>query len=241
MLLTKNERDEIRNTKAFAESNKPWNDYNLNRTANIGAVMSLIKDSKATTFEEWESYYLQTGAQRAAKMKKWVGKEEFWKLAKNCGRTTDDLLEVAQEFSSKTNIPLEIAYNYVYIRVIDETWIGYERELNALNRIKELCKLYPNLTASGVDSFTDTEYAVDFEIRQKDTIVLGIQLKSTKYRDSKMKAVDEVKVINKAKNAKYTKKFGAEVLYLYVEDNKIVNWMEMVECLDDLFGMKPFN
>ena len=224
----------MRQNREFNKTNEPWNNLKLNHTTNIGAVMALIKNSKATCFEEWESYYFQTGRERLEKISTATNKSEISEINRYHGRTQEELLEIARRMALYLDIPVEKAYNYVYIRVIDETWLGYSRELKVLKQIQNISKKYFKLTASGVDSFTDTEYAVDFEVHQDDILVLGIQLKSVKYRDSTMKAVDDVKKINKAKNDEYTAKFGAPVLYLYVDKGEVVNMNELIEFLDTL-------
>ena len=226
----------MRDTHAFTATNKPWNDLKLNHCDRIGAVMALIKNSRATCFEEWEAYYLNTGKKRISKLPRITDEKALKNLNRYSGRTTEELMQLAEKLADRSNIPLEKAYNYVYIRVIDETWLGYEREFNVLKQTQSICSKYSNLTASGVDSITDTKYAVDFEIRKNNRIVLGIQLKSTKYRDSTLKAVDEVKAINKAKNDAYTERYGAPVLYLYIDENNIVvNINELIEFLDSLY------
>ena len=232
MLLSKNKRDELRQSAEFNATNNVWNEMNLNHVNNVGAVMALVKNSKATTYEEWERYYLSTGAKRLEKLPTVTDNKEKYNLNRFNGRTEEELLEVAKKFAKGANLSVETAYNYVYCRVIDETWVGYEKELRVLERIQSLCRLYPNLTASGVNSYTDTNYAVDFEVRKNRKVVLGIQLKSTKYRDSHLAAVNDVKRINHIKNTKYTNDFGAQVLYLYYENDKIDNWIELMNTLD---------
>lgn len=234
MLLSREERMNMRNTKAFRASNKPWNDLHLNRTANIGAVMFLIKESKAISFNEWEEFYFKSGAERIQLLRGWVDRESFRRINHDYGRTADDLLKIAKEFADNINVPIETAYNYVYIRVIDETWLGYSRELTAISEIKNLCQQYSNITISDVDSYKDADFAVDFEIRKDNLLRLGIQLKSTKYKNSDLIAVDEIKEINAKKNKHYFNKYGAEVMYLYFNNGHIVNLYELKNFLDTL-------
>ena len=64
MLLSKNKRDELRQSAEFNATNNVWNEMNLNHVNNVGAVMALVKNSKATTYEEWERYYLSKKKKR---------------------------------------------------------------------------------------------------------------------------------------------------------------------------------
>lgn len=224
MLLSRNERLELRATKAFSDTNNAWNDLQLNSTDNIGAVMAIIKNSKATTFDEWESFYLNTGDKRKRAL---ATTSDLHKLNRFNGRTKDDLLNVAKILAKECNLDISVAFNYVYIRVIDETWIGYSRELKVLDEIRTMCAHY-NLRADGVDSYMDTQYAVDFEIRDQDKVVLAVQLKSTNYKYSQLSAVKQIRKVNLDKNKRYTNRYGADVLYLYINSNdRVVNMNEL--------------
>lgn len=223
MLLEKTEREKLRKTSDFRNSNKLWNDLKLNSKKSIGCLMFLIKECKAQSFEEWESYYFESGEKR--KCSYIQNKNTYFN---EYGRTKEELFEIANKFSQKLNMPVDIVYNYVYIRVIDETWIGYKRELIAYNIISDKC--FNNSTesyifsVSNVDYYKDIDYAVDFEIFKNQELIMAIQLKSTKYMNSDLLAVDEIKSINKEKNKRYTKTYNVQVLYLYInQENSIVN------------------
>lgn len=237
MLLSRNERIELKRTKEFRDTNKAWGDLHLNSYKNVGAVMALLKDSNATCFEEWERYYLLTGEQRKAKLstasnEHQLSSEELNKLNFHHGRTISELEQIAEVLAKRCDISLKKAFNFVYIRVLDETWKGYESELNAAKSMQSICEQYSNLTISHTDFTKDNEYAVDFEISQNDSILLGIQIKPTTYRDSSNPGVIRDKKINEKKNQEYTNKFGANVLYLYTDWGKIVNLDELHEQLN---------
>lgn len=233
MLWSKNKRVEARKTEKFRSTNKMWNDLGLNQKKNIGAVIFLAKQSKAKTFEEWERYYFESGEKRNELLSKSHTEYELKKINNEHGRTKEDLLEIAKEFQKHIDLPLETVYNYVYIRVIDETWIGHSRELKAMRTITTECEKF-GLTVSDVDYYVDMTYAIDFEVKRNNNPILAIQLKSVKYRDSTLVAVDEIKTINKEKNAAYTSRYGADVLYLYTDYDRIVNLNELRSFLNNL-------
>ena len=233
MLWSKNKRVEARKTEKFRSTNKMWNDLGLNQKKNIGAVIFLAKQSKAKTFEEWERYYFESGEKRNELLSKSHTEYELKKINNEHGRTKEDLLEIAKEFQKHIDLPLETVYNYVYIRVIDETWIGHSRELKAMRTITIECEKF-GLTVSDVDYYMDMTYAIDFEVKRNNNPILAIQLKSVKYRDSTLVAVDEIKTINKEKNAAYTSRYGADVLYLYTDYDRIVNLNELRSFLNNL-------
>lgn len=241
MIKNREQRAAMKRTREFKNTNKPWGDLHLNSYNNVGAVMALVKESNATCFEEWESYYLQTGEQRKALIgsihtSNPLSKEELSNLNYNYGRTFSDLEKIAEKLAARCNISLEKAINYVYIRVLDETWKGYETELNAAKDMEPICNQYSNLTISHADLMKDNQYAVDFEIFQGENLILGVQIKPTTYRDSSNPGVIRDKKTNEQKNQNYYNEFGAKVLYLYTDWGKVVNMNELQEQLTQLCG-----
>ena len=238
-VFNREQRANMKRTKEFRDTNKPWGDLHLNSYKNVGAVMALVKESNATTFEEWEHYYFKTGEQRksilaAATEENPLSTDELNNLNYNFGRTASDLLKIADTLASKCNISLQNAYNYVYIRILDETWKGYETELNAAKAMEPICSQYSNLTISHADLVKDNKYAVDFEIFQGSNLLLGVQIKPTTYRDSFNPGVIRDKKTNQIKNEAYLNEFGAKVLYLYTDWGKVVNMNELQEQLSQL-------
>lgn len=232
MLLNREERLKLRQTWDFNSTNKKWNDLKLNHKKNIGCLMFIAKKSKATTFEEWEKYYFSSGRERKELLKSFMSRDEYIRVNNEYGRTEDELLNIAKEFKKHINLPLKTLYNFVYIRVIDETWIGLNREITAFNIIKDICSKYEGLDVYEVDYHKDITYAVDFEIKMKDKIILAIQLKSMKYFKSKLDGTLDIKTVNAKKNRDYTKKYNADVLYLYIGKYDIVNIDELIKLLD---------
>lgn len=207
----------IRQTDGFAKSNKVWNDERLNSKESIGNLMYLIGKSRSRTEADWEKFYFKSGQQRRDLIKKGV-------LGKNTnydyGRTNQDLLMIAKKLQLKLKCDFQLAYNYVYIRVIDETWIGYERELIALSKMRERIKTYKSVQIKEAPYEIDSKYAVDFEVFTDGYLLFAIQLKSEKYRKSRNPGTLDAKKFNQRKNIEYTGKFKAPVIYIYMNDKK---------------------
>lgn len=241
MLYNRDKRLQIRSTTAFSKTNKPWNDLKLNSKWNIGCLMFIAKESNAKTFTEWEQYYLNSGVIRKKLLStKRYEKSEMSKINSEHGRTKDDLIRIAKTLSKNLNISLELAYNYVYIRVIDETWIGLNRELTGIKIIQRECQKYGDFFVYSVDYDTDIKYAVDFEIKDNltNSIILAVQLKSVNYKNSNLDGVLDIKPINIKKNDHYKKDFNVDVLYLYIDKYKIVNLNELSNFLEKYSGIK---
>lgn len=240
LILSKEERDNIRNTKEFSYTNRIWNDLHLNSRRNIGALMFLIKNSKATTIEEWAKYYFTTGRDRAniiTRLNTFENKNkpiDFRIIDSEYGRTLHDFSKIAKTLVEKLNISFELALNYVYIRVIDETWVGYNRELIVFNKLKDLLK-NSDIEVRQVDYQKDVEFAIDYELVRDKEVILGIQLKSTNYKESGHGKLTDCKIMNIEKNIRYSDVFDAYVVYLYISsDDEIIN----ISSLEKLFCLK---
>lgn len=235
MLYDKKNRDELRKTSDFKKSNEVWNRLKLNHGFVVGYLMRLIEQGQCKTFNDWEEYYLSSGEKRLLLIKnlpiniqnklntfnKSINRE-YYDYNLLYGRTKEELLTIAKKLDNELNVGIELAFNYVYIRVIDETWIGYSRECLSLERLKKYLKNH-GLTAEKTNYYIDVNYGVDFEIKRGQQIVAGVQLKSVNYFENK-NALAEIQNINKKKNAMYESKYKAPVIYLYVDKhNYIVN------------------
>lgn len=212
-LLNEKERLALRNSKEFKNTNYLWNKLELNSRNSVGCLMHLIKQSHATTKEEWEKYYFKTGEER--KKIHINNLNQLSIINAEYGRTIDDLEEISIIFNKELHLDLNLVFNFVYIRVIDETWIGYEREKKAF----EILSDKTDLTIKTVSYQDDIRYAVDFEVYKNGKLILAIQLKSSNYKHTR-KYVHEMNI---RKNKEYSLKNHVAVIYLYIDNNKIVN------------------
>lgn len=229
MLLRYHERLKIRKSKSFKDSNRFWNELNLNHRSNIGSVMYLAKLSGAKSYDNWVKFYFKSGEDRLKLRKNYKSLDELVKINQNYGRTEEELIEMAKTLSMGMGISLELAYNFVYIRVIDETWLGLRREEKTFNLIKKELIKYKVFRIEHTDVETDFHYAVDYEIKKDGKTILGIQLKSSNYLISSK--IDYVKDMNKDKNHEYSKTFGVPVMYLYMKEDELINMDELIEFL----------
>lgn len=233
MLYEKRQRDELRKTQDFKRSNEIWNRLKLNHGFVVGYLMRLIGEGDCKSHSEWERYYLNSGAERLQLIEelpievknklnsfnKSISRE-YYEYNLHYGRTEAELLTIAKLLDKELKVGLTIAFNFVYIRVIDETWIGYYRECISLERLQKYLKTH-NLTAEKAKFYIDITYGVDFEIKRGNKVVAGVQLKSINYFENK-EALSEIQDINKKKNNLYQQKYKAPVIYLYVDKNSYI-------------------
>ena len=222
----------IRKQPKFNKTNQEWNDYHYNSRKNIGTISALFRSahekykvknkSLLMLFQQWQTYYIESGKERAKLIAQNGDKEEY---QMNYGRTLDDIEEMAVSFQKdcmKESISLTLseAFNYCYIRIIDEGYLGYQRELAA---ILFLQSHYPSLTFSFANSYEDIYLGVDIKVYKKNQLIGGIQVKSPVYKDSASQYNAEAKILQDKKFERCHKELHILPQYLYISWQGIVS------------------
>lgn len=216
-------------------TNKQWNDLNLNSIWSIGSVSKLIEDKAFKTKEDWEKYYYESGKMRLEEIKKLpmkdrivlqdpLASDKMFSLPKeirdlniNYGRTKEELnsrafLLCGYMIRDGYDLRLEAAVEVVKHRVIKDSWNGIiQREVNTIKKLQEI---FPNATFKRVHPNKDAIFAVDYEIFDGIYKKAGIQIKPVSYKSSKSYIKDSM-VLNVKKNEKYKQKYGLDVVYIY--------------------------
>lgn len=239
----------VSKTQQFRNTNEIWNTLGLNHAWTIGYLTRLFKSKKFNNYADWVKFYYKSGEirknllYRLPREKQYILKdcglykykkeslldrisEEEKQLNLNFGRTEKDLYYTAKymlcEIKIEGNphgITLEDCIDFINIRVLDEIYIGMERERNTVATLK---KMFPYLDFKDVSILTDTKYAVDFEVFHENELICAIQVKSMKYKNNNSNILIETKKYNNTKNQLYTKKFGVEVHYVFSEANGLI-------------------
>lgn len=222
MKIPRENRMTIRNTKAFKYTNAPWNDLGLNQGSSVGLMFKIMENHKFDTFEEWEDHYFKTGEIRREIIQKNPGMVRDVNLNKSHGRTKEELKFIALKLYKhleKTGNPykltLDDCYLHVYVRVLDETYLGTERENRTIEYLKNTLNGYDILKT---DPETDSKYAVDCEVYKGNELVCGIQVKSVRYKKDNSDILKRTKRFNTDKNNRYTEKNDSPVFYCYYDN-----------------------
>lgn len=249
-------RLELRETKGFKYTNRIWNDNCLNQSWTIGLMMKVIGNQTFNTYGEWERYYLGSGEKRqnilnaipqvdAIRLRdlhlNYTQNHNFKKgmtqstidINESYGRTMEEISEIGKILfkaviydGNPFNLTEEDCINFSFIRIVDEAYIGMERELNTIENLQRLLK---DFTVVNTDPDTDRYYAVDAEIYNKEKeLICGIQIKSASYYTNNNATLIKTKKFNQDKNEEYTKKTGVPVFYLYSEINGFILNMEVL-------------
>ena len=217
--LSFSEREELKkqNKEKFKRTNKIWNDKNLNQAWSVGYVNYIMKkmyepysidDALKISLEDWEKFYI-------------TYKGENRKLS---GRTKKELMEIAlklQEYAAAEGIQLTKieAYNFVLIRVIDESYQGFQNELKVY---KYLYEAYGGLEIE-FSSLEDSKYAIDLFVKaDKDVILDAVQIKPISFLKGCQGGVDyciTAFIQNDEKHKKYEELTGNRPYYIFYDDN----------------------
>lgn len=237
-------RDKIRRTNAFRSTNGMWNYLSLNQGWSIGLLMKIVGNRRFKSFNEWETYYLKSGEERKRALmklpvhirkkledlrahytdppgyKKGLSDEHF-KINHNMGRTMEDLEFLAtvlydevKRTGNPFNMTLEDCINHVYIRVVDEIYIGIQREDNTLTTLE---KEFPELRFKNTKPYIDRKYAIDAEVYDGRKLVCGIQIKSPFYLKGRTDEMRESLSHNEQKMQNYREEFDTEAFFVYSE------------------------
>ena len=197
-------REKMRKHPTYEAIKEPWENGLYATSQKVGSLSYLIRDAHQKVQAKgrdylsranWGKYYLNTGKIRLDKKAEQVS-DDYYKINKYNGRTLDDLLEIAKAFykdcTDNYGIKLtpQAALNIVYMKVVDDTFTEYQRNINTILNLKS--KL-PEYTFELTDGLTYDNNAVDVIVSLKGDIVGGLQIlpesaKNKEQKQSKMKS-----------------------------------------------------
>lgn len=254
-------RIQLRNQSKFHQTNEPWNVLKLNTSWVIGSLNYLFKLSGAKTWSEWQRFYYASGEKRLEELQKLSAEKqriltnislpyekkrhiiqsltrEEEKINTLYGRTITDFEEIADflykeliKRNFKPHIGRDILLDYVKIRVIDETFIGFERERNAIDSLKER---FPQLRFADVSYEDDVSYAIDTEIYCEEKLLGAVQVKSLSYMTTNNKFVHGVKRMNNSKNELYEQTFKVPVLYAFSDLKGTIHNHDLFDNIEEM-------
>lgn len=235
MILPPKERTPLRVSRKFNNTNKPWNDYWHGTAREVGSTSMLSRLAQqdyenhggtgVLPYYYFENYYFYSGLQRRLMLS---CREKFDKkeIDISCGRTPSELLDVAESFQKTLvklghDVSVKEALNYVYIRTLDESYLGIVREYKAR---EQLIAAFPQYQFEQSSYELDHFYGVDILVKKNGKTVLGYQVKTTRFKNSKWDYSEEAKEQNREKFEKCKRDFGFDVEFLWVDhDGNVVD------------------
>lgn len=190
---------------------KVYRDLNKNRPVNhyfspkyVGQCMKLMSDFYHSTDtlskKAWERYYGQV--------------EGFEGLT----YVTDKLEELLPDLDRLT------IKQYIFYRVIGQTWNGFANELLVINELKQE---FPSCDILKTSFDIDHEYCIDAEMFYESNLLLGIQIKPITYKLMNTQYQKWSKENHRQKNLLYQNLY-APYVYVYYDNHKIVDKDELL-------------
>lgn len=202
--------------------NYGMNRWGLNKAHSVGAMSDLIRTCAPKKYEEWERFYFEKAYQ-----KKKSGIKITREYIEALGKTLYiKLSEVVQnELSSITE---EECVDYAYNLVLNRTYEGYNTEIETI--YGQLEGVLNKKIEPAPDEW-DRNYSVDFFVKIGDKYI-GIQIKPI----SSGSSINQYKWVemNKANHAKFEKKFGGKVFFIYSTKTSSGKKIHNTEVIDEL-------
>lgn len=218
-------REQMRKHEIYKSLEEPWNNGLYSTSQKVGSLSYLIREAhqkiKAKGFDSlsranWAKYYINTGKMRNSK-KEEQSSSDYYKLNQYYGRTLDDLLVIAKEFykDCKENYNIKIspvaALNVVYMKIVDDTYTSYQRDINTILNLKSKFKDYSFELTNGLDF---DNYAVDIIVKKDDDIVGAIQVLPESAKKHENKQIN-IKTETEQKHELFEMVYGIKPQKLY--------------------------
>ncbi len=202
-------RLQMRKNKHFKVLDDLWKAKGFDNPEKTGALFYLIKEAHnkyvknntgMLSRNDWIRYYSKSGVERDQKVEDSNSiYNDFYKLNVYHGRSKKDMIAIAEEFLKCFNdlgytglsVKEQGALNIVVIKIIDETYEAYQRQMNTLLNLQNQ---HPELTFELADGLTYERNAVDMFVYKDNNLISALQILPDKEdEDSATKDIDEQK------------------------------------------------
>lgn len=238
-LLSECERMQLRRTNRFKEANQAWYDAKLSTRDKIGGVMNLLDEFSPQDKEEWINFYFNSGDYACDLKKNTTNKNKVRNININHGKTLRELKELAEVFQKLlTGYTLTECFNYAFIHVIDEPYLGYEREIKSEKLLSNFCA-NNGLILIKTNNYKDVVGGVDYEIKSlSDTLICGIQVKGINFKLANTDLAAQNTYALAQKHKEYKETVGVPVLFMYMDNyNNLAN----VTLFNEIKGLSKCN
>ena len=202
--------------------NYAFNRWGYNKSSSVGKLAELIRDCQPVDLQEWENYYFSNAIQNK-KNGIQITREYIEELGK---KLYIKLTEVVQ--SELADITEEECIDYAYNLVINRTYDGYRTEIQTIYGYleKEL-----NIKINSAPDEWDRSYSVDFYIKIKDEIYIGLQIKPVSG-----KPIDfyQIQNFHKTNHTKFSNKYKGKVFFVFSETVGGTKKIKNLEVIDEI-------
>lgn len=190
----------------YYQNNVPLKDYSLlNKDRELNRYFSA--DNVGKCVELFDEFFFDTTHDFTRE-----GWEEFYFSKMDIRK----LRNIAVVINQKHSIDYETAKQYVFYRVIGQTWNGMMEEMNV---IKDIQTEFPNLDFKKTPYKIDNEYFTDWEGYSAELLTIGFQIKPFTYNLMSSPYQLRAKENHEAQRQKYMDEFKVPHMILYYKDH----------------------
>lgn len=212
------EERKIYKNEKFSSTNRIWGKGRFNSVDKVGSLNSIFKEFyelKKSIFDnitcdDFADYYF----------KKYKSIKELRKIS---------VAFMNECWFNGVEVTKREAFYYTIIRIIDETWNGFKKELEAIEYLK---KIYPDNEIK-FSAENDLKYCIDLEVYKDDVLVDAFQVKPFSfYRGiiaNKSHLIQAYKY-NYNKHSKFYKQYNIKPKYIiYGDELMITDYDKLVD------------
>lgn len=200
-------KKELKKEWILNQANMRWG---LTKKKKVGPVAELIRKCEPKTVGQWKDFYFSKVYSK--KYLEELGKQLFIKVTDVCKSEIENVTE-------------SDCIKFIYNLVINRTFDGYQREIQTIyGQLQDFLKV----DIKPAPDEWDRGYNVDYFIKIKNKYI-GLQIKPVGYEY--IPEIISERERQKLTHAKFTKKFGGKVFYIFsITDNKnkVINNPEVI-------------
>lgn len=140
-----------------------------------------------------------------------------------------NLTEAAEYAAQKYSLSMIDAKEYVYYRVVGQTWNGMMEEYNVIRKLENL---YKNFEWRKSPYHIDEQYFTDWEAYHNNKLMIGIQIKPVSYKKMNSAYQTIAKSNHQEQRKKYKEEFGVPHFIVYYDNHEIVELQNLVNTID---------
>lgn len=231
-ILPFEKRKQLSKELVFKQMFVIWNEERLQTDQKQGSIPYLLKKAHEECEKkhpekpimsrlEWGMFYNQSGQERLKRVEK---EKDSYSLNLYHGRTVLDFVETAKQFSQilkerGINISSSICLNFIYIVIVDYSYIEYVRQIKAIHNF---CLKNSNTKYKLTDPLTCLNNGVDATIfSSDDKLLFAVQVVPESYlKDTSRNK--KIKLLNKQKHDSFEYIYRIKVKTIYASTSGFI-------------------
>lgn len=139
------------------------------------------------------------------------------------------LREATQYIVQKHGLSTKEAKQYIYHRIIGQTWNGMREEFNAITQLRDQ---YPNIEFVKAPYEVDEMYFTDWEAYSSNRLIFGLQIKPHTYQLMNSAYQVKAKENHTEQKKAYMDRFRVAHFMVYYKDHKVAELEKLCNKID---------